>query len=91
MFKIGDRYIQFTQTGEVNFGVVKHIHEAIVCDKANQVQYVSVSIINKQNELLELDGTDGRIYRVINDLTEDNIKEYERRMSIGKTKPVPSV
>ena len=33
-----------------------------------------VSIITDKNSCLELDGSDGRIYRIIKDLSEDEIK-----------------
>ena len=74
MFKIGDRYIHFTKYGSVNFGTVKHVHEVNVIDTNNSVVYVSVSIITDKNSCLELDGSDGRIYRIIKDLSEDEIK-----------------
>lgn len=74
MFKPGDRYIHFTKYGSINFGIVKHVHEINVIDDSNGVIYVSVSIITDKNSCLELDGSDGRIYRIIKDLSEDEIK-----------------
>jgi energy-converting hydrogenase Eha subunit H len=74
MFKTGDRYIHFTKYGSVNFGIVKHVHEVNVIDTINGVIYASVSIITDKNSCLELDGSDGRIYRIIKDLSEDEIK-----------------
>ena len=74
MFKIGDRYIHFTKYGSVNFGTVKHVHEVNVIDDSNGVIYVSVSIITDKNSCLEWEGSDGRIYRIIKDLSEDEIK-----------------
>jgi|LauGreDrversion4_2_1035121.scaffolds.fasta_scaffold31450_9 hypothetical protein len=74
MFKPGDKYIHFTNYGSINFGVVKHVHEVDITDTNNGVMYVSVSIITDKNICLELDGTDGRIYRIIKDLDEDEIK-----------------
>jgi energy-converting hydrogenase Eha subunit H len=74
MFKTGDRYIHFTKYGSVNFGIVKHVHEVNVIDTTNGVIYASVSIITDKNSCLELDGSDGRIYRIIKDLSEDEIK-----------------
>lgn len=74
MFKTGDRYIHFTKYGSINFGTVKHVHEVNIVDAENKVVYVSVSIITDKNNCLELDGSDGRIYRIIKDLNEDEIR-----------------
>jgi hypothetical protein len=74
MFKPGDKYIHFTNYGSISFGTVKHVHEVNITDINNSVVYVSVSIINDKNQCLELDGTDGRIYRIIKDLNEEEIK-----------------
>ena len=74
MFKPGDRYIHFTKYGSVDFGTVKHVHEVNIIDTENRVVYVSVSIITDKNNCLELDGSDGRIYRIVKDLSDDDVK-----------------
>ena len=74
MFKPGDKYIQFTVYGCVKRGIVAKVHESIITDTVNSVEYVSVSIITKDHQMLELDGSDGRIYRVINELSHDQVK-----------------
>ncbi len=77
MFKPGDRYIHFTKYGSIDFGIVKHVHETNITDMQNNVIYVSVSIITDKNTYLELDGSDGRIYRIIKELSDDEIKSLE--------------
>lgn len=79
MFKVGDRYVQFIN-GEINMGLVKQIQEVVICDKPNMISYVAVSITNENDVVLELDGTDGRIYRIIKDLSENDLKMMQSYM-----------
>jgi hypothetical protein len=91
MFKPGDRYIHFTNYGSINFGAVKYVHEATITDATNGVMYVSVSIITDKNICLELDGADGRIYRIIKDLDEDEIKNLKLLLSHDKHGSIESI
>lgn len=69
VFQEGDSYIHFTKYGGINRGIVKQIgfvtHIRI---KKNQLTelYKSYHIINDKNISLELDGTDGQIYKLEN-------------------------
>jgi len=66
MFKEGDKYIHFTKYGGVNIEEVKTYFETKVHtvkeDKA--LTYSRYSILTTKNFSLELDGTDGCIYKL---------------------------
>ncbi len=82
MLQKEDTYIHFTKYGGVNKGIVKDITYTLVIDTENKVSFKRYSIITNNNIILCLDGSDGQIYKVENDLT----KEYCDDISIlGET------
>jgi hypothetical protein len=64
MFKSGDKYIHFTKYGGVNKGEVKSYGETRVIDTKNCVEYLKPHIVTTKNIVLELDGSDGTIFKV---------------------------
>lgn len=82
MFKEGDMYIHFTKYGGVNKGEVKSYVETRVMDTKNCVQYLKPHIITTKNILLELDGSDGMIYKVEKEYTIEEAKRLS--MTIEK-------
>lgn len=74
--KPGDKYIHFTKYGGVNKGEVELIGGSLVHDPENEVVYDSRYIKSTVGFLLYLDGSDGRVYRI----TEDMDKEYFEKM-----------
>ena len=74
MFKEGDMYIHFTKYGGVNKGEVKSYVETHVMDTKNCVQYLKPHIITTKNILLELDGSDGKIFKVEKEYTIEEAK-----------------
>lgn len=67
MFKKGDGYIQFTKYGGVNVGTVRQYMEVYLFDEVNKITYIRPHIVTDANILLELDGTDGPIYKIKSD------------------------
>jgi hypothetical protein len=74
MFKVGDRYIHFTKYGGVNKGEVKSYGETHIIDTKNCVEYLKTHIITTKNILLELDGSDGKIFKVEKEYTIEESK-----------------
>jgi hypothetical protein len=74
MFKEGDIYIHFTKYGGVNKGEVKSYGETHVMDTKNCVRYLKPHIITTKNILLELDGSDGTIFKVEKEYTIEESK-----------------
>ena len=74
MFKVGDRYIHFTKYGGVNKGEVKSYGETHIIDTKNCVEYLKTHIITTTNILLELDGSDGKIFKVEKEYTIEESK-----------------
>ena len=75
MFNSGDTYIQFTKFGGVNKGKVKTYNETFVIDTKNCVRYLKPHIITEKNIVLDLDGSDGKIFKVEKEYTTEEIKE----------------
>lgn len=70
--KAGDNYIHFTKYGGVNKGTVKSVSELTCVDTKNKITYIKYSIVTNNGILLELDGSDGRIYKIEKELTDEN-------------------
>lgn len=80
MFKKGDKFIQFTKHGGVNKGEVSDLHYTTVWDTANLCRYQSVSIFTTNGVRLDLDGTDGRIYKIESELDETQAKNFQKKI-----------
>jgi len=74
MFKSGSKYIHFTKYGGINKGEVKSYGETHVMDTKNCVEYLKPHIITTKNILLELDGSDGTIFKVEKEYTIEEAK-----------------
>jgi hypothetical protein len=64
MFKAGDNYIHFTKYGGINRGEVKWYGEVTTIDVDNGVVYQKPYLVTTKNIILQLDGTDGRIFKI---------------------------
>jgi len=82
MFKVGDRYIHFTKYGGINKGEVKSYGETRVIDTENCVEYLKPHIVTIKNIVLELDGSDGMIFKLENEYTIEECKKMS--MTIQK-------
>lgn len=86
MFKKGDKFIHFTKYGGVNKGEVSDFHYTTVWDTANLCRYQSVSIFTTNGVRLDLDGTDGRIYKIDSEIEEHQAKKLEQNFKKLKNK-----
>jgi hypothetical protein len=74
MFKEGDKYIHFTKYGSVNKGEVQSCGNHKVIDTKNFVTYHSQYIITTKGIILNLDGSDGKIYKIDGEFTVEGAK-----------------
>ena len=90
MLKIGDKYIHFTNYGGVNKGEVQDIHELNVLDTKNNCIYKKTSILTTKGFSLSLDGSDGKIYKIESEISEERAKQLAytfKRMTNHKHRP----
>jgi hypothetical protein len=72
IFKPGDQYIQFTNRGGINRGVVDRICSVHMIDLVNRVTYEKYTLINTNGITYELDGSDGKFYPIKSELSEES-------------------
>ena len=93
MFKKGDKYIHFTKYGSIHRGIIDRIVETTAVDIKNCVRYTTYRMINTNNVMYNLDGTDGRFYTVDEEFTQEqcdllkvgfNKKHYEATLMINR-------
>lgn len=86
IFEEGDKYIQFTQHGGINKGVVKHCGIVNCIDTNNGVSYQKPYLVNQKNIHYDLDGTDGRFYKVTVEYTKEEceqmVQAYKKLMEL---------
>ena len=73
LLKSGDKYIHFTKYGGINTGIIQQVKTARVVriinfnfDTNNRVEYIKHTIITQNGIELEIDGSDGQIYKILN-------------------------
>jgi uncharacterized protein with NAD-binding domain and iron-sulfur cluster len=86
MFEEGDKYIQFTKYGSINKGVIKHCGVVNCIDTNNGVSYQKPYIVNEKNIHYDLDGNDGRFYKVTVEYTKEEceqmVQAYKKLMEL---------
>jgi hypothetical protein len=86
MFEEGDKYIQFTKYGGINKGVIKHCGVVNCIDTNNGVSYQKPYIVNEKNIHYDLDGKDGRFYKVTVEYTKEECEQmvgaYKKLMEL---------
>ena len=63
-FKVGDKYIHFTKYGGVNTGVINRIVSGLVINNKFNCTYTKYSIVNEIGVVIDIDGTDGKVYKI---------------------------
>lgn len=64
MFNKGDKYIHFTKQGGVNIGEVLWYSEVFVHDHEREIVYKEPYIKTTKGFCLNLDGSDGKVYKI---------------------------
>ena len=88
MFKPGDKFIRFSKYGNTHIGVVKSYGERfrVEITPTYKVSMVVPYIVSENGVVYELDGSDGRIYHVNHEYTEDEYTNLKEKFSILKHK-----
>lgn len=84
MFKEGDKYIRFSTYGGITKGIVKSVTDVHVIDTVNKVTYVQQRIVNENGHVIETDGTDGSIYKVTREFTDEEALTLSDRITNWK-------
>ena len=74
MFNPADKYIHFTKYGGVNKGEVKRIGETIKWDTDNGVAYHIPYVETTVGHIIHLNGEDGRVFKIKEDITDEMFK-----------------
>lgn len=91
MFKKGDKYIHFTKYGGVNKGEVLDVVETNVINTVNKCMYKKLSIITTKRISLELDGSDGKVYKISGEMNEEGVKRIENALNKIRTKKIRGI
>lgn len=84
MLKEGDKYIHFTKYGNINKGEVRSCGSIKSIDTHNLCSYEKHYIINTKGIILELDGSDGKIYKIDGEFTVDDAKRINDMLTKAK-------
>ena len=82
MFKEGDNYIHFTKYGGVNKGIVEWYGTVINWDFENKVAYHIPYIKSTKGIVIHLNGEDGKVYKIKNDITEEMLMKLKSSSTI---------
>ena len=87
MLEVGDKYIHFTNRGGINKGTVKRIGTVTEIDTENQCHYERVYMVNEKDIHYDLDGRDGKFYKITTEYTKEEAEELKSAMEqIAKLK-----
>ena len=75
-FKEGDKYIHFSKYGSINKGEVQSCGSTTVIDAFRCVTYKQYHIISTKGILLNLDGSDGRVYKIEDEFTPEEGENF---------------
>lgn len=88
MFKPGDKFIRFSPYGSITIGEVAEYGEVRTVDINNGVVYLSPYIVTIKRYVLQLDGSDGKIFKVIKELTSEDIDAHRKYMAMSKQEKI---
>ena len=82
MFEKGDRYIHFTKYGGVNKGEVEWYGTQINWDTENMIAYHIPYIKSTKGIVIHLNGEDGRVFKIKDDITEEMLTKLKSSSTI---------
>jgi hypothetical protein len=82
MFEKNDCYIHFTKYGGVNKGIVEWYGTVINWDFENKVAYHIPYIKSTKGIVIHLNGEDGKVYKIKNDITEEMLMKLKSSSTI---------
>lgn len=81
MFNKGDKFIRFTKYGSVIIGEVRSVVPTKCIDLRNKVVYDKFQIITTKGILLELDGSDGTIYKIDHFYSDEEVDILQNKIN----------
>ncbi len=84
MFKPQDKYIHFTKYGGVNKGEVEWYGTQINWDTDNMVAYHIPYIKSTKGIVIHLNGEDGRVFKIKEDITEEMLRKLKSSSEVFK-------
>jgi hypothetical protein len=82
MFNQGDKYLHFTKYGGVNKGEVEWYGTQINWDTQNMVAYHIPYIKSTKGIVIHLNGEDGKVFKIAQDISEDMLKKLKSSSTI---------
>ena len=82
MFNQGDKYLHFTKYGGVNKGEVEWYGTQINWDTQNMVTYHIPYIKSTKGIVIHLNGEDGKVFKIAQDISEDMLKKLKSSSTI---------
>ena len=86
MFKKGDKFIHYTKHGGVNIGEVADTHLVRSHDLKNLCVYLNYSIFTTNGVRLSLDGSDGRVYKIDEQITQEMADTLDKKLKSFQVK-----
>jgi len=63
-FKVGDRFIHYTQRGEMTIGEVQQVLQIMEYEPRLKFKFVNVVLVDEKSKLIPLDGKKGVVYKI---------------------------
>jgi hypothetical protein len=63
-FKVGDRFIHYTQRGEMTIGKVQQVLQIMEYEPRLKCKFVNVVLVDEKSKQIPLDGTKGVVYKI---------------------------
>ena len=82
MFNRGDKYLHLTKYGGVNKGEVEWYGTQINWDTENMVAYHIPYIKSTKGIVIHLNGEDGKVFKIAQDISEDMLKKLKNSSTI---------
>lgn len=80
MFNKGDMYVRFSPYGGITIDEIRSINTVTVTDAAHGFVYKKFSIVNTKGIVIELDGSNGKIYKLENILSKEDCEKIIENM-----------
>lgn len=74
-FKVGDTYIRFSKYGSIQIGTIDRVEDMQCIDLTRRIAYLKTTIVNSNGISFEIDGTNGQIYRIARELTDEQVEK----------------
>lgn len=63
-WKIGDRYIHYTQRGELRMGIVDRLVQIQEYETRLNCKFITLILVNDKGQQIKTDGSEGFVYKI---------------------------